>query len=299
MSQAHQFNNRESQTGTSFYNYSDVDTERSVKSARQVVVKERYSKDERITRIFKIIIVLLVFVIFVQISYHLYFARNIMIEKIVIEAGAGFTATDEQVLQMAGLGGVESYFSLKPEQVKTRLERYPQIASVSVEKKFPGTLIIGIEGRTPIAVCLIDNNGETIPAAVDAEGIIFQIGKTVSELNLPVLSGIKIGEAGIGSKMPRPVTGFLHDLEKLRKESPVFYNSISELKFVRKTNEDFEVLMYPQNYSIPVRIGNRIDKNLFTYVILVLDVVKAQGMSAYLEELDFRTDEVVYKIREE
>jgi len=299
MSQAHQFNTRENQAGTSFYHYADVDSGKAVKTGRQSSGHESPSPKEKTARIFKIIIVLLVFVILAQISYHLYFARNIMIEKVVIEAGSGFNATDEQVLQMAGLGGSESYFSLKPEQVKARLERYPQIASVDVEKQFPGTLLIAIEGRTPIAVCLIESDGMSVPAAVDSSGVIFQTGRGVTELNLPVLSGIKIGEAGIGSKMPRPVAGFLGDLEKLKAESPVFYNSISELKFIKKTNEDFEVLMYPQNYSIPVRIGNGIDKKLFTYVILVLDVVKKQGMSVYLEELDFRTDEVVYKIREE
>lgn len=299
MSQAHQFDNRENHTGTPYYNYPGPEPERAVKVSKPVTSGEHRIDREKTAKVFKVIIVLLVLVILAQISYHLYFARNILIDKIVIETGTGFNLTDDQVLQMAGLNGSESFFSLKPEIVKSRLERYPQIAEVSVEKQFPGTLIIGIKGRSPVAICLIENEGMTIPAIVDSEGVIFQMGKTVTDLDLPVISGIKIGEAGLGSKMPRPVVGFLADLEQLGMESPAFYNSISELKFIRKTNEDFEVLMYPQNYSIPVRIGSRIDKKLFTYVILVLDVVKKQGMSAYLEELDFRTDEVVYKIREE
>ena len=77
------------------------------------------------------------------------------------------------------------------------------------------------------------------------------------------------------------------------------YYGISECRIIRKDNDDFEVLMYPQNYSIPVRVGSRIDKDLFTYILLVLDVARSQGMSDYLEELDFRTDEVVYRIRGE
>ena len=299
MSQAHQFNNREGQTGTPFYNYAGSDSEHEVRVAMPVVKEERRLDKVKVARVFKILIVLLLLVILAQISYHLYFARNVLINKIVIETAGSFSATDQQVLQMAGLGGSESYFTLKPEVVQARLARYPQIASVNVEKQFPGTLIVKIVGRTPVAVCLVESNGMSVPAAVDSEGVIFQIGDSVTSLDLPVLSGIKIGEVGLGSRMPRPVTGFLSDLNQLEKASPAFYNSISELKFIKKTNEDFEVLMYPQNYSIPVRIGNGIDKKLFTYVILVLDVVKKQGMSAYLEELDFRTDEVVYKIREE
>jgi cell division protein FtsQ len=156
-----------------------------------------------------------------------------------------------------------------------------------------------VRGRIPLAVCFIDNGTTLIPAAVDANGIIFQLGNAVSDDDLVVLSGIQIKDARLGSVMPSPVVGFLKSLDKLRKESPGFYNSISELKFIKKYNDDFDVLMYPQNYSIPVRIGSRIDKKLFTYVILALDVVRQQGMAANLDELDFRTDEVVYKVREE
>ena len=299
MSQVHEFNERNYQAGTPFYNYTDSSPRRAVSTSPAEASSAREGRSEKLKKFLKVLIVLLVFVIIMQVAYHLYFARNLRISKIVIETGIELDLTDRQVLQMAGLTGSESYFSLDPAEVQSRLERYPQIASAAVEKHFPGTLIVNLDGRTPVAVCLIESGEVTVPAAVDSEGVIFRIDQDVSALNLPVLSGVKLSGAGLGSRMPSAVRGFLEQLDRLGKDSPVFYNSISEFKFIKKINEDFEVLMYPQNYSIPVRIGNRIDKNLFTYVILVLDVVKNQGMSEYLEELDFRTDEVVYKIRGE
>jgi cell division protein FtsQ len=296
----HDYNNREyNYPETPFYDYNSV--ENGMVNSAERFAKDNRLKDrrERTARAFKIIIAVLVFVIFIQVIYHLYFARNVIIDRIVIETGAGFSATDDQILKMAGIGSSESFFALDLEQVKIRLLRYPQIADVEVDKKFPDTLNLKIEGRVPLAVCLIESNGRVIPSAVDSNGVIFQIGKSVSDLNLPVVSGIKISEARMGVVMPAPVLGFLNSLEELRKDSPAFFNSISEFQIIRKSNDDFEVLMYPQNYSIPVRVGNRISKDLFTYIILVLDVARQQGLSDSLQELDFRTDEVVYRIREE
>ncbi len=298
MSQLHHFNDKD-YDDSGFYNFSDTDF-RMVNTPSVNETGDRLTqRREKTARIFRIIIVLLLFVLFAQVMYHLYFARNVKIEKIHITAGSTFSATDKQILEMAGISGGESYFGLDEAAVAARLERYPQISSASVEKKFPDTLNIAIEGRTPLAVCLIETEGRVVPAAVDSAGVVFQLGKSVTDLNLPVISGVRIAEARLGVVMPAAVKGFLSSLEILRKESPAFFNSISECRIIRKDNDDFEVLMYPQNYSIPVRVGSRIDKDLFTYILLVLDVARSQGMSDYLEELDFRTDEVVYRIRGE
>ena len=300
MGQAHQYYNRDNNyPETPFYGYNSQEN-LMVNSA------ERLEKDfnvrdrrEKTARVFRIIIAVLIFVIFVQVVYHLYFARNVKISKVQIETGTNFSATDEQILEMAGLGRTESYFALDTNLVEARLQRYSQVSSAVVEKKFPDTLKIRIEGRTPLAICLIETSDRVIPAVVDSKGVVFQLGKSVTNMNLPVISGIRIEDARLGIRMPDALNSFLSGLNSLKTESPAFFNSISELRVVRKNNDDFELLMYPQNYSIPVRLGSRIDKELFTYVLLVLDVASRQGMSEYLEELDFRTDEVVYKLREE
>ncbi len=300
MSNFHELDSRD-------YNYTDapVYNYRSFES-KIVDASDRIEKDHRLqerrektARLFKLIIVFLLFVIVVQVIYHLYFAQNMHINRVFIKSDANFKASDSQILEMAGIGPSESFFSFDEGQVKLRLERYPQIASAEVEKKFPDALHISLKGRDPLVICLVEVDGRAVPAAVDSEGVIFQIGKSVSELNLPVLSGVRINKARLGSVMPLPVTGFLAGLEDLRRDSPVFFNSISEFRIERKSSEGFDVLMYPQNYSIPVRVGNTIDKELFTYVMLVLDVAEKQGITDNLEELDFRTDEVVYRIRGE
>ena len=284
---------------TPFFDYGETDSRISAAADRIERDNAAQLRRERTAKIFKVVIAVLLFTVFCQVVYHLYFARNVNIDKIYVDSGAGFSASDEQIVQMAGLSGTESYFSLDVTGIERRLERIPQIADAEVSKKFPDTLNIRIEGRLPLALCLVELSGAMVPAVVDSNGVIFQVGEGVQEYNLPVLSGIKVTEARIGARMPEPVVGFLESLNRLRGESQAFYNSISEFRFVRKTEEDFEVLMYPENYSIPVRVNSKINKKTFSYILLVLDVAEKQGMAADLQELDFRTDEVVYKVREE
>ena len=258
MGQAHQYYNRDNNyPETPFYGYNSQEN-LMVNSA------ERLEKDfnvrdrrEKTARVFRIIIAVLVFVIFVQVVYHLYFARNVKISKVQIETGTNFSATDEQILEMAGLGRTESYFALDTNLVEARLQRYSQVSSAVVEKKFPDTLKIRIEGRTPLAICLIETSDRVIPAVVDSKGVVFQLGKSVTNMNLPVISGIRIEDARLGIRMPDALNSFLSGLNSLKTESPAFFNSISELRVVRKNNDDFELLMYPQNYSIPVRLGKQ------------------------------------------
>ncbi len=255
------------------------------------------NKKAKAVKILKASIIVLAFILVMQLAYHLYFAGNIVIKHLVIDTGTDLQLSESQLLKMAGLKSSQSFFSVDTAVIEQNLERYPQVQSAYAQKKFPDTLVVSVKGRTPLALCIVENGEGTLPVTVDKEGVIFQAGENVTDLNLPVLSGIKFSDAGLGVVLPGPVVSFLSGLDSLNRESPEFYNMISELKFIKKDNDDFDVLMYPQNYSIPVRIGKRIDKELLTYVVLVLDVVKTQGLESQIEELDFRTDEVVYRVR--
>lgn len=300
MSQLDHFNNRDyNYSQTQFYNYGHSESNIAMAAERMEKDTAVQQRRERTAKIFKSIIAVLLFVIFCQVVYHLYFARNVTINRVEIESVSGFSASDEQIAEMAGIKKSLSYFSLDCAEVERRLERVPQIKNAQVEKKFPDTLKIKITGRTPLALCLVENPAGVIPVVIDSEGVIFQVGENVKNHNLPVMSGIKIDEAMIGAKMPPAVAVFLKSLEGLRAVSPVFFNSLSEFRVIRKANDDFEVLMYPENYSIPVRVGNKINKETFSYIMLVLDVAEQQGMIPALQELDFRTNEVVYKVRGE
>ncbi|MFP4617903.1 MAG: cell division protein FtsQ, partial [Spirochaetaceae bacterium] len=89
---------------------------------------------------------------------------------------------------------------------------------------------------------------------------------------------------------------FLEDLEELKGDSPSLYRLISEVKFVKNNSTEYDVILYPSHYRVRVRIGPSIDKKLLTYVMLVLDVLSGRGMEDEVVEVDFRTDNVVYRV---
>ena len=73
---------------------------------------------------------------------------------------------------------------------------------------------------------------------------------------------------------------------------------ISELRIVKKTDREFEVLLYPANHRVPVRIGPEINEKLCTYIMMVLDVMERENLLGSMDEIDFRTGEIVYSTRE-
>ena len=99
-------------------------------------------------------------------------------------------------------------------------------------------------------------------------------------------------------KLPNELVGFLGSLEKIKEASPLLYGQISEIKFERTTGTSFSTVIYPSNYRVPVVIGDAIDLHQLKYILMVLDVVQKQGMSDKLQDLDFRTGQVVYKLKE-
>jgi hypothetical protein len=91
----------------------------------------------------------------------------------------------------------------------------------------------------------------------------------------------------------------LADLEELKQSEPGYYSLISELRLVERSDGDLEIIMYPVHHRVPVRLGSRIDATTCAYVVRVLDVLDQQGSLSEIAEIDFRTDDVVYTMREE
>ena len=73
---------------------------------------------------------------------------------------------------------------------------------------------------------------------------------------------------------------------------------ISEFKFIKKDGSRYEVLLYPEHYRVPVRIGDRLDERTLNYIMMVLDVVLKQGLTPEMKEIDFRSGDVAFRMRE-
>jgi cell division protein FtsQ len=249
-------------------------------------------------RIFSVIILFLVLVLAGELLFHFIISPRLLIRDITIKAGVSFPLSDEEILSYGGVVNGGSYLEIDSQLVAERLESIPFVASALVEKKFPGSLVISLAEREAVATTIAEVDGRSIPLYISADGVLFPHPGLQSS-DLPVISGLDIPRISGEMRLPMHLVTFLGELEAIRSSSPELYRLISELKFVKKNGNDYEVLIFPSHRQIRVRIGTSLDKQLLTYMMMILDVVAGQELASELEEIDFRTGEVVYRIREE
>ncbi|MDR1625257.1 MAG: FtsQ-type POTRA domain-containing protein [Spirochaetia bacterium] len=229
--------------------------------------------------------------------FHFVLAPNMRIENIIIDNDAPLRR--EELLSAAGLqGGRHYYFRLDVEAVRTRLEALPSVKSAWVRKVFPASLRIVTRSRQPVAVAFAETPSGTVPLAFDEDGVVFLTGRDVPETGLPVLSGIRFEDFRAGVRLPEMLRPFLACLMKLEKSSPVLLSAFSEMRIVRKGNGQFEFVLYPLYHRVPVRMEGELDAQRCKTVLIVLDALEKEGMLGRVEEIDFRTEDMVYRFKE-
>lgn len=216
-----------------------------------------------------------------------------------IHVHADFEIAEHVLLEQAGLTGTAYFFLVKPADVAQRLEQLPIVRSASVERAFPDALRLELLRRRPIAIAIINRNGRDLPAVIDEEGVMYDAGPHLADLDLPVISGVEFHGDPIGSRMPETFESLLTSLYRLRIDEPRLFDQLSELKVVPRRNGGFDVLLYTAGYRIPVRLGSEISAELCRWSLMVLDVLSRQGFSDQVLEVDFRSGEIVYRMKED
>jgi len=211
---------------------------------------------------------------------------------------------DEQVLRLAGLQGSEHWYSLDAVALERRLESSPLIRHARVEKRFPDTVRMTIWGRQPAALVLATSGGRSIPVIVDGDGVVFRIGATSAEIDLPVISGLIVGDTTLGGRLPRAYAALFSDLRALREKSPSLYALVSEVRVVpsgdpaaAQSSGSFDLLLYLTAVPVAVRTRGAVDETLLKYTLMVIELLSKQGVLQDIQELDFRGGAVVYKLR--
>ncbi len=254
---------------------------------------------EKIEKLFTVFIIVLLGIIVLELVFHFLVAPSLKINKIVITAESNFTYSDDFLLKQAGIGKEDTFFSVNSVIIEKRLMLLPAVKSVSVKKVFPSVIKIDIQSRVPVGMALVTTDAGIVPVVVDSEGVVFMTGTSLGSMDLPVISGLDFPEIKGGMRMPKALCSFLEDMEVLKKSAPGLYGLISEVKFVKKSNLDYEVLLYPRNYRTRIRIGSTLNEEMLKYMVMVLEVISGRPGMEKLEEIDFRTGNVVYRIQGE
>lgn len=212
---------------------------------------------------------------------------------------ADFEISREDLLDRAGFREREYWFSVQTREMANRISAIPMVRTAHVERVFPNALRLTLERRRPLALVLIPAGGRLVPAAVDEQGVIFTTPVSSAELDLPIISGIEFQGSVVGSRLPDMVQPFLESLYRLRVDSPRLFQRISEFRVVPRRTGGYDLLMYIADYRIPVRLESQISTELSTWSLMVLDVLAQQGLDGEVAEVDVRSGEIVYRLKED
>jgi cell division protein FtsQ len=205
----------------------------------------------------------------------------------------------EEILKIAGIGESVYYYNLDTVHIREDLESLAMVREAVVEKVFPDALIITLYGRAPLAMFFFTTpEGESIPLVIDEQGVVFEIGSGVSEWDLPVVTGVKFQQLKVGMKLPERVRPILQDLRTLQKQEPDLFRLISELRLISKSTGALEILLYPIQYPVRLRLTAGLDPAVMRNALIILDLLAGQEVLQRVRELDLRTGEVVYRMEE-
>jgi cell division protein FtsQ len=209
---------------------------------------------------------------------------------------------DDQVLSFSGIQGTEHWYTVSTPAIQRKLEANPLIRRASVVKVFPDTVRVTVWGRQAVGMVLASAGGRSLPVLVDGEGVVFRVGSSGANLDLPVVSGFAAGETTLGARLPRAYLSLFGDLRGLRERSPSLFALVSEVRIVPVTDgmsarspQDFDLLLYLTSSPVPVRARGTIDEYVLKNALMVVDLLSRQGIVKDIQELDFRSGDVVYK----
>jgi cell division protein FtsQ len=132
-----------------------------------------------------------------------------------------------RVLELAGVATGTSLLSIKPREISGRIGQTAWANGVRVRRLLPGTVLIAVEERKPIALV---NTGEI--GLVDPAGVLLPL--TAGQyLDLPLFSGLKdtVDEQGIRRLTPESTGRMSRMMETLRQSKALTTGRISQVSF--------------------------------------------------------------------
>jgi cell division protein FtsQ len=217
--------------------------------------------------------------------------------------------TREDVLSAGLIHDKEYFFSLDSSRVESALAADPRVASVEVSKLFPDGLRIAVKERKAVAIAEAELGDRTTAVCIDSDGVAFAEASAKEAAAAPAISGIRFEGFRLGTRLPASLAPIFSSLAAVEGAEPGLLSAFSEIRVVAPAAggapgdeavqaAPTELLLYPLNQRIPVRVAASLDVPTLRSIILVLDVLGTKGLAATVQEIDFRTGTVVYRSKE-
>jgi cell division protein FtsQ len=207
-----------------------------------------------------------------------------------------------EVLNFAGIKSGATYISINAREAEALISRHPMVESVKVIKRFPDRLSIFLEPRQAVAAVIARVNGRLQPVYVDRYGVVFRVGNMPGEAPpswLPVVSGVldERQPLSLGMRLPAVYQPLFSRIAAISEGDPKIWQAVSEIGIAKKSNDLYDLLLYPVNGQIRLRMGSDIGKDNIYYALLMVDVCMQLG-GGLPDEIDARSGLGVFKTKE-
>lgn len=198
--------------------------------------RRRILSTQKFIGLLLILILLIAGILFIKSSYF-------KVGSVIVEGNKYVSVED--VYRIADIPEAINIFSLNTANIKMRLLHDLRIDEVDVSRKFPGTIVIQIKERKPMAY-IASNYGFL---ELDRQGIVLAVFKNLKQVNLPMITGTRLENEYVGDKIESQAIKNIVNYLSLLDE--VTLNQLSEINLTASE----EIIVYTLN-SIHIRLGN-------------------------------------------
>ena len=236
----------------------------------------------------KLIKVLGLAVAFFALLYLLGCLPFFQVSEIAVEGTTALTV--DKVISLSGIQTGDNFFYLDTWNAKKDLKQNPFVEDVKIRRMLPNKVTIVVTERKSIGY-IVTTDGYI---QVGEDGRLLAIQQTLSNYNLPVISGIDLSEL--------PAIGGFIENEKLKQALEILQNcdqslldNIAELN----VGQEYYILAYT-NQKLEVRLGglDNIEQRLQDLNGILTNVVGTKIASDQILYIDMRyEDSPVIKLR--
>lgn len=142
-----------------------------------------------------------------------YLKGNVFIVREVKVSGVS-AEEQNRIMRLSGIELGDNIFRVDAEQVRKNLAGDGHLQLTGVDCQLPGTVVISVETRRPAA--LINYLGVVL--VVDGQGYILEQRGDMADLNVPVVSGVKISQFQVGKLIESSVPGQIAAMDAVLSE---------------------------------------------------------------------------------
>jgi cell division protein FtsQ len=202
--------------------------------------------------------------------------------------------TPAVIEQLLGENGKANWLRFDVNAATSKISSFPGVQAVSVEKKFPDSVIIQVEERVPVAMTLVAVGNRSVPVMLDKTGAVFlpmEMVKTDSEL--PLISGLPLENSAQGIRLDKMYRPLFEQIASLQSRKQKYFTALSEIHVLSKEYGNYELAVYPIHSRVRVLMDRNLNEEALQYMMVVLDVINT--IKPDVKEVDLRYGAVSYR----